>query len=181
MSNITKLATSLRAVNRETKKAIINDRSAQRKLGYAVTKKLRENIDKETANLAWGEGKQVDNKGKVSFRTSPTTSTVRIFWTGPYVEYIEYGAGIIGAQSSIPYQTDNYAPQPDGHMFGDYWAFRQNNQWYFSRGWEPKAPFYKTMLAVRLGGDRELRLTEYEKAINKATRKAMDKALKGVI
>lgn len=179
MSELKKLATNLRKIDAETKKAVMYDRKCYQALGREVTKKLKENIAKETANLTWGEGKQVDNEGKVSFRTIPNASSVKIMWTGPYVDYIEYGAGIVGAQSNMHYETDDYAPQAEGHKFGEYWVFKQENQWYFSWGWEPKAPFYKTMFAMRMGGKRELRLTDYEKALHDAVRKGLDKALRG--
>lgn len=193
-----RIATNVRKCDETMKKSIMHDRKAQQKLGRDVTKLLRDTINEEVEKREWGKGRQrEEDRGTVSFTTHE--SSARIRWTGALVKEIEYGAGIGRTKGEgYPGVVVNYESDLDsrtavtGTTEGNRSGYT-NLAWYFNApgqgnlkdksspfyntitfGWEPMAPFYKTMLKLSSLNAKQLGLTNYQKAVREGVRIGAD-------
>lgn len=162
---------------------------------------LVENIKQRMMGRTWGKGLQ-KNKGKVYAIPTKASSSVQLRWEGEYVQFIEYGAGIYAAKNPHPELIDytpvsNYrlaktGKFPENGGRGRNWSGYTNEAWYFkaptgngnmgsnatedynvvTRGWEPMAPFYVTIIQMRYKNSKQLNYTKYRKAVVAAVKQA---------
>ena len=171
--NKVKFAAALRKLNANAKKAVMHNPSMNYEYAQEVRQRLRDRIDSEVKGKDWGEGKQV-NTGVT--RATGKDNFARVTWTGYYVPFIEYGTGLEGYKHPYPGSSStgelamasadlDYSPEPYGHTYDEWWVFEAPNtpgRWVFSHGWEPMAPFFKTMM-----GEKTLAYTYYLKQLNR--------------
>lgn len=94
-------------------------------------------------------------------RSAAVNQTASLIWSGDQIWYLEFGTGSPAVGKYPDPQTmaeaGGYYPRPDGHVFGSKWVLPMDEYRYstgapiVSRGWQPYAPFYFTVLLYKSG------------------------------
>ena len=145
------------AINLQSLDKVAQDPEFLNEIGIRTTQDLRQKIVEANAT-EWGEGKQGSASeaiGDVYYAL--TKRGVSVYWNSEYNTFLEYGAGIKGAEAITPELAayaaeDDYMPtaeRPRNTGHDKFWIVdpeKTSGEKVISFGWQPYAPFYNAVI-----------------------------------